>query len=245
MTNEYSFICPIKKEGVRLEDCEKIHSQSMQGKHSQIEDKICALAHLCWMCPTRNAFRVGGPWSHYDTKPFSDKPQESRKLPRDLVVYSLAHSIPISSDYRRCGMRGDDVGMHTDLFRDLQSSVMSEAPSVSKPSVSNAPIAKRKTPSRKTVATVKKESEKPKSATDALTYDKNEMANAVTELARKEQAAAKSAQNAPVSATKPAATHDKQTTHKVPQRAATGAPESNSKPMTLAERAKQMKAKGN
>ena len=224
MSNQYTFHCPVKKEGAAVAHCETVHSNGMQGKPHETEDKICALAHACFMCPFRNAVRVGGPWSHPDKMPRAKEPQEKpAKLPRDLVVYALSHTEPNDMDYRRVGLRGENVGMHTEFFRDLQSSVTGDGPikQAMRHSQSSAP----ETPS------------KPKSAADAMTdgFDKNDMADAVTELAKKER------QKAPE---KRSNTRKQSAPAKKPKRtesAAQSAPAASKKPMSLAERAKMMK----
>jgi len=231
MANEYAFNCPIKGEGVKLEHCESVHSTSMQGKQSQVEDKVCALAHICWMCPARNAFRVGGPWAHYDNKPHSDTPMTPAKLPGDLTAYALAHATPVESDYRRCGMWGEEVGSHDDLFAKVQKPVTFGE--VSRPAASANTKRKglKKAPLK---ASEKKapETSEPKTRMNTIKDASNDMADAVTELVRKERA------QAPESASEKPTAPDKGKGRKALQKSAQGASE-NTKPMlSMAERAK-------
>lgn len=224
MTNHYAFHCPVKGGATRLEHCEGVHSKAMQSKHREIEDKVCALAHLCWMCPARNAFRVGGIWSHYDHKPRSEKEMATpAKLPRDLVAYALSHTTPSQSDYRRCGMYGDEVGMHDELFQSLQSSVAGKAPV--QPSRNDG--AARKTKARK------------KTAADVVGKGQESMAEALTEAVRAEK---KKLSEASQKRENSAAARDTQERRKAPQRSAQRAPEASTKPrLSLAERAKLMR----
>ena len=212
--NHYSFHCPVKKDATMLTHCEEVHSKSMQGNPQNIEDKICALAHQCWMCPARNAFRVGGPWSHYDKKPHAAEPMNNpARLPKDLVTYSLSHTTPRDSDYRRCGMWGDEVRSHDDLFRSIQVGSEHQAPAIT-------PAPKRKS----------------NNLADMVDESDSDLGAAVTELAKKER------QSASGSASKKKTTPDKQKTKSAPQRSAQRPADAKPK-MSLAERAKMMKQK--
>lgn len=240
MANEYCFHCPIKGDGVKLTHCEAVHSSSMQGRSHEIEDKVCALAHLSWMCPARNAFRVGGPWSHYETKPFSVEPMEKpAKLPKDLELYALSHMPPKGSDYRRCGLRGDQVGIYDDLFRALNNKAVGQGSEVSRPSVSNAPKQTRKS-IRKTGQS--KSPGKLQTAADVVGQGGDDMAAAVTELARKE-AVERQSQKSPQKRETHEMTRDKREAKNAPQRANQAPTDAPKRKMSLAERAKQMKAR--
>lgn len=241
MANEYCFHCPIKSEGVKLTHCEAVHSASMQGRPHEIEDKVCALAHTAWMCPARNAFRVGGPWSHYDTKPFADEPPaKPAKLPKDLELYALSHTPPRDPDYRKCGMRGDDVGVYDDLFRNLNARAIGQGGSdMARPNVSSAPKQTRSAPKKS------KRPEKPKTpetAADVIGQGGDDMAAAVTELAKKE-AAERKAQKSPQKRKSQETPNDAPEAKKAPQRANQEPSDAPKRKMSLAERAKQMKAR--
>lgn len=223
MENNYTFHCPVKGEGANVKHCQKVHSNNMQGYPEKTEDKICALAHICYMCPFRCAVRVGGPWSHPDKFPKSEKPQETPvKLPTELVKYALTHTTPKDTDYRRVGMWGDDVGIHSELFNGLQMSALDKHLPSSVPRQSSKP----------------KQKAKPKTVSAALEegFNKNELADAVTDAIKKEQK--NSAHN--IEGT------SKQSAVKKPvkraEKPAQSVPAPSSKPMTLAERAKMMKA---
>lgn len=234
MSNQYTFHCPVKKEGAAIAHCEKVHSNGMQGKPHETEDKVCALAHACFMCPFRNAVRVGGPWSHPDKMPRSEKPQEKpAKLPPSLVSYSLSHTEPNSMDYRRVGLRGDDVGSLTGVFRDLQSAVIGDLTS-SKRAFGHSngevrPAAKEKPSSSSERA--------PASAVDAMMegFNENEMAEAVSDLSRKERHTAPEKRKSGNKQSAPAKSRKRS------QGAAQSVSAPTSKPMSLAERAKLMK----
>ena len=226
MANEYTFHCPIKKEGTTVSHCEQVHKNGTQGRPERTEDKICALAHACFMCPFRNAVRVGGIWSKAENIPKADKPQEKpTKLPPQLVGYALAHTPPNRMDYRRVGLWGDDVGIHDELFRSFESmghafnrsSVVSQGSGASKP--------EPKEPAKKSLADI---------ATDV---NENEMADAVTELARAER---KQASQKRKSVNKQSA--QQKTKDRAEKRSHSVSDDAKPR-MSLAERAKMMKQK--
>lgn len=216
MTNLFKFHCPVTNGDALLTDCEDVHSKSMKGQAPQIENKLCGLAHQCWMCPIRNAFRVGGPWSHYDKKPHSAKPMDSAaKLPSDLVRYSLAHTAPNHADYRRVGLTGGKVGCHDEYFRDLHKKIGRVAPQP-------AEVKKR---------TVRKS--KKNTLMDGLNQDKDYMAKALTEAARRER---------PESASSSSGSDDTQKRAIAPRKRSAKSQSASAVPtMSLAERAKLMR----
>lgn len=226
MANAYTFHCPIKGDGTGIEHCSEVHSLSMKGRPQDIEDKVCALAHQCWMCPFRNAVRVGGPWSHYDKIPRAETPQTNpARLPADLLTYALSHTVPRDSDYRRCGMWGEEVGQHDALFQKLQTgaSVKAAALNAATRSAGGSKPAARK---RSTVDQM-------------LEHDENAMAKAVTAAVKDEKRSQERAQ----SASKSKATRDTSKKPKAPQRSVQSAPSAPLQGMTLAERARLMKEK--
>lgn len=228
MTNRYAFHCPVKGEGVGIEHCEAVHSKSMQGKPHEIEDKVCALAHQCWQCPFRNAVRVGGPWSHYDKKPYaSTDPASPAKLPQDLVHYSLSHTPPRDSDYRRCGMWGDDVGMFKSVFDKLCASISGTVSKSTRPS--GGPPLQRKGSNKRPASN--RTEKKIETAADVIGQGGQDMAAAISDLAKQERSAELQEQTS---------TPDKQTERKAPQRSAKPASDAPKK-LSLAERAKLMK----
>ena len=165
MTNHFKFHCPVTGADALLTDCEDVHSKSMKGQADRIENKVCGLAHQCWMCPARNAFRVGGPWARVSDKPRIEKPMEkAAKLPADLVSYSLSHTLPNHADYRRVGLRGDDVGCHDDLFRELHRKI------------------------GKTLAAESAPKKRKKTLMDGLKHDKDHLAKGLTAAVRQERA---------------------------------------------------------
>ncbi len=189
VTNHYTFDCPVTQGAARLEDCERRHNTAMQGKHSEVEPKICAVAHQCWMCPVRNAFRVGGPWSKPGSKPHWDSPREGvAKLPSQITGYALRHTLPNENDYRRAGIFEGPI--YNDHLMKLQGVAASAAP---KPQPkANKPVPKRKT--------------KPKSNLDALDQvETDSMSKAVTEAVAAEKAKPKVAPRPKPKAEKPAA----------------------------------------
>ncbi len=227
MANEYTFHCPIKKEGTTISHCEQVHKNGTQGRPERTEDKICALAHVCFMCPFRNAVRVGGIWSKADNMPKADKPQEKpAKLPPRLVGYALAHTPPNRMDYRRVGLWGDDVGMHDELFRSLESTghEFNKSSAVSQ-GAGGSTQPEPKAPVKKSMADA------------AVEGSENEMAEAVTELARKER---KQASQKRKSANKQSA---QQKTKDRTEKRSQSAPDAVKPRMSLAERAKMMKQK--
>lgn len=229
--NEYTFKCPIKgDQEVSIGHCQKVHSLGMTSRQPEIEDQVCALAHTCWMCPFRNAVRVGGPWSHYDTKPHAaERPAKPATLPANLRAYALSHRPPSQMDYRRCGMWGEEVGKHDDLFRSFNRS--------------NSPqVTERPGRGKRADKSTRSRTSSRKTAADLVGKGSQSMSEAVSDLAKKESAA-KSASPKPES--KVARPEDKSahTERKVAQRAAQRPSETKPKPMSLAERARQMKAR--
>ncbi|MDX5412880.1 MAG: hypothetical protein LPK02_07515 [Rhodobacterales bacterium] len=224
--NEYSFHCPVKGEATLLTHCEEVHSLSTKGRPEKIEDKVCALAHLCWMCPARNAFKVGGIWSKPGAKPRSDKPMETpAKLPPKLVTEALAHTTPLDSDYRRAGMWGREVGKYDDLFKKLQGSVMG--------AVMAASTSRASTSMKKRNVTA----EKADTIEAAILNQSNtEMADTVTELAKRD--AANKRATAPASTP---STADTQKPKKPVQRSSEASGDVSKPRLTLAERARLMK----
>jgi hypothetical protein len=227
--NQYSFHCPVKGEAILLTHCEEVHSRSMQGQPQKIEDKVCALAHMCWMCPARNAFKVGGIWAKPGSKPRSEKPMETpAKLPRKLVVESLAHTTPLDSDYRRAGLWGVDVGKYDDLFKKLQGSVMGEV--LAAPTRTGGLA--RKPTAEKRETTIE----------DALLgQSENELADTVTALAKRD--AAQKPQERATATTPPVGTPSPKLPAKPTQRASGASQGATTPKLTLAERARLMKEK--
>lgn len=221
--NEYSFHCPVTGTGTLLTHCEQVHSKSTQGKAREIENKVCALAHLCWQCPARNAFKVGGIWSKPGSKPRSETPMETpAKLPRKLIADALSHTTPKLQDYRQAGMKDSEVGRYDELFKSLQATVVRQGDVISVKSTS--------TP-RKQV-----KEKRPASMEDALEgQDRNDMADTVTELAKRD-----AKQRATVPSVS-SSTDDAQKPVSAPQRAKNSPAERPARKLTLAERAKLMK----
>lgn len=107
MTNHYTFECPITQAAQKLEDCERRHNDIMQGKHAEIEPRICSVAHQCFMCPMRSAFRVRGPWAQPGSKPHWDAPRDKpATLPKEILQHALYHTLPNKMIYARAGLDG-------------------------------------------------------------------------------------------------------------------------------------------
>lgn len=103
--NHFEFECPVARRVARLETCLEAHALVTKGRAERAEDKLCAAALSCWMCPVRNAVRHMGPWSEADRLPRWDKPRESpAKLDDKLVHEAIMHTLPRTIDYRRCGV---------------------------------------------------------------------------------------------------------------------------------------------
>lgn len=229
MTNHYSFGCPVTGATAGIEHCEKVHLMTMQGRPERIENKLCALAAQCHMCPIRTAFRIGGPWHKPSDRPRRDVAvEEVDKLPAELVNYALSHTRPKASDYRRVGLTGADVGCHDEHFIALHDRYVSKRPERAPTAGSTRAGLKRGTPRPAPEAPA------PRNAAEALTDSSGDMAKAVSDLARRERAGEPSAPE-------PSATPSKTKVARTapPQEAA--AP--STKKMTLVERAKQMREK--
>jgi hypothetical protein len=188
----------------------------MQGKHSEVEPSICAVAHQCWMCPARSAFRVGGPWSKPDKKPRWEEPRDQvAKLPKEILDHALRHTLPTSRDYMRAGIY--EGTPYNDHLSNLQAGVASKPPLDELERQKN----KSKAPPKS------KAKRKPKSNADALDQvDTKSMSKAVTDAVADEK--------------KPKAPPKKPAPKKPAPKTQ---PKSEGKKLSLAERAKLMKAK--
>lgn len=114
MENYYTLNCPISGAS-NISTCIDTHIKVMSGHADKVENKRCALASLCWMCPFRNGVRVGGPWSKPGAIPFWSSPREQpATLPPRLTNYALSHTPPRLEDYRRAGM--SEVDRELDNF---------------------------------------------------------------------------------------------------------------------------------
>lgn len=222
--NRFAFDCPIKGGRAEIADCSKIHSQVMQGKASECADGKCAVAALSWMCPFRVGARVGGPWGKPGSTPHSDLEMETpAKLPRPHLAYALQHRLPSDADYRRAGLK---PRIFNDELEALQRPYLGESTSMPKTS---KPTGGR---------TVKRSQVKPESRDELIEDKGNEMAAAVSELAKQEQAqASQKARQTPPSKSAGAKS---QTNTKATERASEK-PQAPAKRMTMAERAKMMR----
>lgn len=227
MQNNYTFQCPVKGEATTIDYCANVHSNGMQGHPEKTENKICALAHLCWMCPFRNAVSVGAIWSKVENMPKAEKAQEKpAKLPPKLVGFSLAHQIPKASDYRRAGLWGDQVDIHREFFMELQAKGVSQNISMVGSSYPINSDGFLDTSAKKT------------SAIDAVkNHDTNEMANAVTEAVKEERQRASQKHVPEIKQSV------KQKSKERTQRTSNSVSAPSNGKMSLAERAKLMKAK--
>ncbi|MBV6637606.1 MAG: hypothetical protein KI788_17085 [Mameliella sp.] len=117
--NHYTFRCPVAQSDEKLTDCEERHSKMMRGKHREIEPEICRVAHMCWMCPVRSAFRAsGGPWRKPENKPRWDAPRENAaKLPPQITQHAFGHTLPNSMDYARADVPN---GTYNEYLKGLQ-----------------------------------------------------------------------------------------------------------------------------
>lgn len=229
--NLYTFHCPVKNEATTIDHCQGVHSDAMQGKHENTEDKTCALAHLCYMCPFRNAVQVGGIWSKSENMPRADKPQEKpAKLAPEFVKYALRHTTPTSMDYRRVGLRLSDekVAAYREMFRDLsQSKIEGLAPSMVYRHGSDE--TETKTPRPMAGSKIK--------MTDGIdSHNENDMADAITAAVKKEREKAPEKSKS-VSKQSAGKKHSQRA-----EKPAQSVSDASKKPMSLAERAKLMKA---
>lgn len=229
MTNHYTFTCQVRGVDAPITHCEQVHSNSMQGNPHLNEDKMCAVAHLCWMCPFRNAVRVGGPWSKPGAKPVWQEPRETAaKLDKAITDYAIAHTRPRQEDYRRAGV--SDVGCFDEQFKSLHAA-RREALQEQQP--------------KRVKQTVRKTLKRPEAEPvdrDVLVQDtRNDMADAVTQLLKEEKRSLSVSQG---DERKSAPSQSKQMksspTERSERSVSSSAPQ---KRMSLAERARLMKEK--
>lgn len=216
MTNHYKFKCPITQGEEFLEHCVEKHGKMMQGKHAEIIPDICAVAHGCFMCPMRSAFRVGGPWQKPDSRPFWESPKENAaKLPKEILEHAIYHTLPSDMIYRKAGITEGQI--YNEFLRSLQES-----------GSYSVPRAEVKTKTPRKMAGAKKRPVV--SAIDEIETD--QMAQAVTDAVR--------ASERPESTRK---TKTAPKTQKKPKTPTESAESGSGKKLTLAERARLMREK--
>ena len=222
MTNHYKFHCPVAQSDELLSDCETRHGKMMQGKYREVEPEICRVAHQCWMCPARSAFRAsGGPWAQPANKPRWEEPRDTvAKLPAEITNHAFMHSLPHGMDYMRAGL-SEGTQEYTQHLLNLQQRTAGSLPESESPKAATKPS--RRGAQKKGRASADKMSNV--SAIDSI--EKNSYAAAITEAVAEEKKVKAPRKPAPKPSPKPKPSP-------VPKA---------DKKLSLAERAKLMKAR--